>query len=263
VHGISAIDHGKKSDWGKTSTDYAAHRPGPPERFYRMLGELGIGLRGQAMLDLGTGTGLLARRFAAQGAVVAGIDIAENQIATARALAASDRVEVDFRVSSAEATPFPDKSFDVITASQCWLYFDPDRAGEEVKRLLRPGGVLVTTHFSWLPRFDPIARASEQLVRKYNPAWSAFDWSGDIPAVPEWSVGRFSVAGMFWFDEAVPFTRADWQGRIRACRGVGATMDATAISAFDREHGELLSTIAGDTFTIQHRIDAHIFKPLT
>lgn len=262
MHGISAIDHGKLADWGKTTADYALHRPGPPERLYRMLAELGVGLSGQQMLDLGTGTGLLARRFAAHGAVVTGIDIAENQIAMARTLAANDGVAVDFRVGSAEATPFPDQSFDVITASQCWLYFDADRAAAEVKRLLRPGGVLVTPHFSWLPRLDPIARASEQLVRQYNPGWTAYDWSGHIPAVPEWSVGRFSVAGMFWFDEAVPFTRADWQGRIRACRGVGATLDAAAVSAFDREHGERLSAIAGDAFTVLHRIDAHIFKPL-
>jgi ubiquinone/menaquinone biosynthesis C-methylase UbiE len=77
-------------------------------------------LPGQSILDLGTGTGVMARRFAQQGSAVAGIDISAEQIAAARELAAARKLDVDFRVAPAEATPFPEASFDVVTANQCW-----------------------------------------------------------------------------------------------------------------------------------------------
>ena len=262
MHTINPIDEGRVIDWSKTSADYAAHRPGPPQRFYDCLQALGIGLPNQDILDLGTGTGVLARQFAPQGARVCGIDMAEGQIDAARQLAAEEGVDVDFRVSPAESTPFADNAFDVITANQCWLYFDKAKAISEAKRLLRPGGVLATSHFSWLALLDPIAHATEQLVRKHNPAWSAFGWDGEIPSIPDWSVEAFKVQGMFWFDYPVPFTRESWRGRIRACRGVGAGLLPELVEAFDEEHDALLRKIAPDVFTILHRIDAHVFEPM-
>ena len=266
MHGLSAIDPGNVIDWSKTSTDYATHRPGPPPRFYQMLHALGVGLPGQRILDLGTGTGVLARQFASQGATVSGVDIAKGQIAAAQELAERDGVSVDFRVAGAERTPFADNRFDAITANQCWLYFDKMRRPfAEAQRLLAGGGVLVTSHFSWLARLDPVARASEQLVLKHNPAWSASDWHGEIPNVPQWvaeNPGAFRVRALFWFDEAIPFTRESWRGRIRACRGVGAALEPGAVQAFDEEHAALLAEIAPEQFTVLHRLDAHLFEPI-
>src|SRR6185503_18816601 len=118
VHDLSPTDPGMKIDWGKTSGDYAQYRPGPPPSFYERLGVLGVGLPGQRILDLATGTGVLAREFARRGAQVVGIDIAAEQIAAARGLAATDGVEVDFRVAPAEDTGLEDHSFNVVTANQ-------------------------------------------------------------------------------------------------------------------------------------------------
>ena len=72
-----AIDDGHAFDWGKTSNDYAVYRPGYPASFYTVLQALGIGIPGQNILDLGTGTGVLARPCAQQGAHVIGIDIGQ------------------------------------------------------------------------------------------------------------------------------------------------------------------------------------------
>ena len=83
------IDAGRTIDWGRTSEDYDRFRPGPPDSFYVKLAALGIGLPGQAVLDLGTGTGLLARRFAKQGCNVDGIDVSADQLEVAQA--ASER----------------------------------------------------------------------------------------------------------------------------------------------------------------------------
>ena len=263
MHDIPPIDPGRQIDWSLTSADYAAHRPGPPARLYDMLTALGAGTPGQHVLDLGTGTGLVALEFARRGCKVSGTDIAPGQIDAARQQVRTEGLEADFQVAPAEACPFADASFDIVTASQCWLYFDAERAWAEVQRVLRPGGLLVTTHFSWLARVDPIARASEQLVLKFNPAWKAADWPGHIPSVPAWAEGRAAVQAMFWFDEAVPFTRDSWRGRMRACRGVGATLPPAQVAAFDAELKTQLERTAPPQFTVLHRIDAHLFRPLS
>src|SRR5688572_10745365 len=128
MEGISPIDPGRSIDWGKTSVDYARYRPGPPDSFFERLRALGVGLSGQRILDLGTGTGAIARVFAQRGSTVSGIDISAEQIAAAQQLAGEAQLEIDFRVAAAEEPPFPDHHFDIITANQCWLYFDKSKA---------------------------------------------------------------------------------------------------------------------------------------
>ncbi len=254
------IDHGRAIDWGKTSPDYAEFRPGPPDSFYVRLAELGIGRPGQRILDLGTGTGVLARRFAAQGATVAGIDISEEQVETARRLAARDGVAADLRVAPAERVPHPDASFDVITANQAWMYFDRERTVAEIKRLLAPGGVFANTDFSWLPRLDAIARRTEEVILAHNPEWTTGDWSGEVPATPPWSVGHFRVRAWFVYDEGIPFTRDTWRGRMRACRAIGASLAGDEVSRFDRALGEVLAREAPERFAVLHRINAHVYE---
>jgi hypothetical protein len=65
---------------------------------------------------------------------------------------------------------------------------------------------------------------------------------------------------MFRFDADIPFTAESWRGRMRACRGVGATLDAAQVAAFDAEHAALLARIAPAEFAIPHRLDAHVFE---
>lgn len=261
MHGVPPVDSGRTIDWGHTSEDYAVFRQGPPPSFYDRLRALGVGLPGQRVLDLGTGTGVVARQLAIQACTVTGVDIAAGQIDAARRLAADARLEIDFHLVRAEETGLASQSFDVITANQSWLYFDRPRLIPEVRRLLAPGGRLVTSHFCWLPRLDPIARQTEALVLKFNPQWSAADWPGTIPACPAWAAADFIVTAMFFYDEPIPFTRESWRGRIRACRGVGASLTAEEVKQFDEEHAALLARIAEEKFTVLHRIDAHVFQP--
>ena len=69
--------------------------------------------------------------------------------------------------------------------------------------------------------------------------------------------------GYFCYDEAIAFKRQSWMGRIRASRGIGATLNSEQVAAFDAEHEALLRQIAEPEFTITHRIDAHILRPGT
>jgi ubiquinone/menaquinone biosynthesis C-methylase UbiE len=209
---------------------------------------------------------VLARQFARLGARVWGIDISAKQVNMARTLAHQEGVDIDFRVAPAEQIPCDDASLDVITANQCWLYFDKQRTLSECKRVLTDGGLLTMSYFSWLPLHDPIAKASEELVLKFNPDWTAGGYTGEVTR----DLGRpeadwLALRATFFYDEAIPFTRASWRGRIRACRGIGATLSPDEVQAFDAEHENLLRKIAKPEFTVLHRIVARIcsFQPST
>ena len=258
---MGSIDQGRAFDWGHTSAEYAQFRPGYPQSLFERLAALGVGQRGQRVLDLGTGTGNIARELARRGCKVTGVDISEEQIAQARRLAGERGLDIDFRMAPAEETGLPDHSFDVITAGQCWLYFDRDRAVSEVARLLAPRGRLMTCHLGWLPGRDPIARRTEELILKYNPQWTGGDLTGHISSKPVWIGEDFVVTGFFLYEEAVPFTRESWRGRIRACRAIGATLPDSRVRAFDDDHARLLESIAPENFTVLHWIDAHILAP--
>lgn len=253
-------DPGRSIDWGRTSADYGRHRPGPPDSFFRRLADLGVGVSGQRILDLGTGTGALARRFAEQGAIVAGIDISPEQIAEARRLAAEQGLAVDLRVAPAEAPPFAPASFEVATANQCWLYFDASKTLVALRRVLVPRGRLMVGHFNWVPREDPIARESERLVLAHNPAWTGGDWDGAYEERPAWAEDALRIEGGFVYDEAIPFTAESWRGRMRACRGVAATLAPAEVERFDAELDALLARIGGERFTVLHRIEAKLYR---
>lgn len=64
-----------KVDFGLTAEDYRKYRAGYLDELYDCLKKFGVGLKEQSSLDLGTGTGYLARKFAKQGAQVTGVDI--------------------------------------------------------------------------------------------------------------------------------------------------------------------------------------------
>ncbi|MGH7162874.1 MAG: class I SAM-dependent methyltransferase, partial [Planctomycetota bacterium] len=204
---------------------------------------------------------VLARGFARRGCDVVGVDVSAAQLEEARRLAAAERLGVEFRLASAEETGLADASFDLVTAAQCWLYFDEARTVAEVKRVLAPGGLLLTCHLNWLPRLDPVARASEALVLRHNARWSAADGSGSVPPLPAWADGRFDLTAMFVYDEPIPFTRETWRGRFRACRAIGATLAPDEVARFDAEHARLLEVVVGERFAVLHRVDAHLFRP--
>lgn len=256
---LKHIDNEREFDWGKTSQDYARYRPGYPESFYDVLAALGIGKPRQKILDLGTGTGVLARAFAKRGALVTGVDIAANQIAEAQALATREGLDVTFHTCAAEAIDFPDASFDVIAAGQSWLYFDASVMIPKVLRLLTADGCLVLTHLLWLPYKDRIAQQTEELVLKHNPDWKHAGYKGTMPSTFSWAQDHFDLCTFHIMQEPIEFTREAWCGRIRACRGIGASLSTEDVERFDAEHRRLLEAIVPNTFSVLHQMTIHVY----
>lgn len=151
-------------DFGKTSSDYAKHRAGFPEAFFERLAPFGVGLPGQRVLDLGTGTGTVARGLARRGCTVTGLDKSVALVDQAKQLDADGGVSIEYVIASAEETGLPAGTMDVVTACQCWHWFDRPRAAREVLRVLVPGGTLVIAHFDWLPLAGNVVEATERLI---------------------------------------------------------------------------------------------------
>ena len=246
------IDHGKPFDWGRTSSLYAQYRDLYPPAFYEKLVELGVGLPGQNILDLGTGTGVLPRNMARFEADWTGVDNSPQQIVQAKQLVQQQGLSIPFFCLSAEETEFPPRSFDVITACQCFHYFDHEKLAPKVSQMLKPGGRMAVLYLNWLPYEDEIAQKTEELVLKYNPQWTGGGETRHPLAIPEAYSLYFEAEPQILFDLPVPFTRESWAGRILACRGIGASLSPEEIRAFDREHRLLLEQIAPKRFTVLH-----------
>lgn len=246
------IDAGKAFDWGRASQDYAKFRDIYPEEFYEKIVERRLCVEGQNVLDLGTGTGVLPRNMCRFGAKWIGTDISENQIAQARVLSEKAQMDIDYYVVPTEEISFPDNSFDVITACQCFWYFDHKRVTPNLARMLKPDGRLLVLYMAWLPFEDEIAGASEELILKYSPMWTGARETRKEIHIPDDVLRFFEIVGREVYDIKVPFTKESWHGRVRASRGIGASLSESELKEWDKEHRELLDRIAPDKFDVLH-----------
>lgn len=244
------IDNGKAFDWGRTSEDYAKYRDIYPKEFYDKIADRGLCVSGQSVLDIGTGTGVLPRNMYSRGAKWTGVDASENQIKQAKIL--SEGMDIDYYALPAEEMSFPDGSFDVITACQCFWYFDPIKTAPMLARMLKPGGKLLVLYMAWLPFEDKIAGASERLALKYNPDWSGAGETLRPIDIPKEYFERFRLVYREEYPVDVRFNRESWNGRMKACRGVGASLPPDKFTDWEREHMSLLAEIAPEEFYVRH-----------
>jgi ubiquinone/menaquinone biosynthesis C-methylase UbiE len=137
---------------------------------------------GEAVLDVGCGTGSLAAMLARREprASIAGVDADAEMLARARAKDPA----IDWREARAEALPFADDSFDLVVSS---LFFHHLPAGgkravaAEVRRVLRPGGRLAIA--DWGSPGDPVMWAASRSIRLFDGASAADSLRGELPEV--------------------------------------------------------------------------------
>ena len=246
------IDTGKAFDWGRTSEEYAKYRDIYPKEFYQKIIDRELCIKGQEVLDLGTGTGVLPRNMYQYGANWTGTDISPEQIEQAKRLSEAEKMKIDYLAVPTENIDFPMESFDVITACQCFWYFDHDRVMPKLAELLKPNGKLLILYMAWLPFDDAIAGKSEKLVLKYSPNWSGAGETRHPIWIPDVAYDYFEMEEHEEYDLMVPFTKESWHGRMKACRGVGASLSGEELAKWDEEHRKLLDEIAPEQFDVLH-----------
>ncbi len=247
---------GDKVDFGKTASDYGRFRAGFPEDFFGRLADQLAFSPGDTALDIGTGTGTVARGLARRGLAVSAVDPAPALLREAAELDRAEGLVVDYREGRAENLEFADASFDIVTAGQCWHWFDRRRAAREALRVLRPGAALVIAHFDWLPLAGNVVEATEALIQQVNPVWTL---AGGTGIYPEW-LGDAADAGFAAletrsFDIDQPYSHEAWCGRILASAGVSATLDEVEAMRFDARLRALLGkSWPEDPLAIPHRV---------
>ena len=126
--------------WGARARDWADIQEGTVRPVYEAaLSRTAVG-PGTHYLDIGCGSGMAAQLAAARGALVSGIDAADNMLAVAR----ERTPEGDFHTGDLEALPFDDRTFDVVTGFNSFQYAaNPAIALGEARRVTKAGGVIV------------------------------------------------------------------------------------------------------------------------
>jgi SAM-dependent methyltransferase len=105
---------------------------------------------GNAVLDAGCGTGVVAVTAARGGAKVRGLDLSPVLLERAKVNASIAAVEIDFKEGDVEALPYPDASFDVVLSQFGHMFAPrPDVAVAEMLRVLKPGGTIAFS--TWPP----------------------------------------------------------------------------------------------------------------
>lgn len=251
-------DHeGRLIDFGRTAIDYERFRPGFPDEFFDRLENRRWIKPGMRALDLGTGTGTLALGFARRGLQATGLDIATELLEVARSAATATGLEAKFVEGRAERTGLAAAGFDLVSAGQCWWWFDTDAAIAEAQRVLAPGGRLLICNFSYLPLRGSVAGRTEELILKHNPGWPKAGWRGVHPEqVRALDEGGFRQVESFSYTVDVAFGHEAWRGRVRTCNGVGSALTKAEVEVFDRELEALLATEFPGELLVPHRIFA-------
>jgi SAM-dependent methyltransferase len=252
-----------KPDFGAAADDYRKHRAGFPDSLFERLVPMGVGRPGQEIVDLGTGTGSLARGFALRGCRVIGIDPDSRLLAQARDLDAEAGVEIEYRIGRAEETELAAGSLDVVAAGQCWHWFDRAAAAREASRILRPDGRMLITHFDWIPLPGNLVDATEKLILKHSPNWPGAGGLGVYaPWLRDLGEAGFRNIETFSYDLDAPYTPEGWRGRVRASGGVGGVLSEPEVAAFDRELASLLEErFPADILGVHHRVFAVVADP--
>lgn len=163
--------------WGAAAADWAEIQEKTCGPVYGVTFDR-VGLTaGAKYLDVGCGAGLAAQMAAERGAVVSGLDAAENLLEIARVRV----VEGEFHVGELERLPFADDSFDVVTGFNSFQYAaHPAVALGEAKRVAKPGGRVVVMTWG-----EPEGMEAASLVTALRPL---------LPPPPQGAPGPFALS---------------------------------------------------------------------
>ena len=156
-----------KDHFSKQAAEYAKFRPRYPKELFRWLAS--VAPSNELAWDCATGSGQAAVELADVFDHVIATDGSERQIANTE-----PHSGVEYRVATAETSGLKSSSADLITVAQALHWFDLQRFYAEVRRILKPQGVIA----AWAYKLATVAENIDAVVNHYysevvGPYWPA------------------------------------------------------------------------------------------
>lgn len=207
-----------------------------------------VGLnKGQTVLDIAAGTGVISRAAAARtgpGSRVIASDVSAAMLALVANGFPSEEVSLQTLECSATALELPDASVDVVFCQQ-GLPFIPDRPGaaREMFRVLRPDGKVGITVWLSTPRLEPFIIFGDALRAHHvpEPFPGAYD-SSILGMTTDEMESALGAAGFEDVEVRVERLEVEWPSVLHAVRAASGTPYGPVIDALDSDTRESVLT---------------------
>lgn len=138
------------------AADYAKFRPSYPQELFAYL--VSLAPAHHLAWDCATGNGQVAGQLAEYFAAVVGTDISGNQLRNA-----VQKPNITYKVEQAEQASFADSSVDLVVVAQAVHWFEFELFYQQVKRVLRPEGIIAVISYGLLKTNTAIDETIERL----------------------------------------------------------------------------------------------------
>lgn len=207
-------DHAQKNMktyWQKRAETFGFQRTtGKLEEFGTMVSRC-LPEGKQKILDVGTGTGVIAASMALLGHEVTAVDLCTHMIEHAEENLSSMGLSAAFVCTPAGELPFPDNTFDVvISRNVTWALPDPEAVLKQWQRVLKPGGYLIywdANHYYYL--FNEEDRINRKKLQELvgtvhgDDAGKQVDYSLCDSTAPELPLSKFDRPAA-WDEKVLP-----------------------------------------------------------
>jgi SAM-dependent methyltransferase len=250
--GPGSEPHGQRQaaeSFGSDPERYDRARPRYPEA---LIERIVAGAPGRVVLDVGAGTGIVARQFQAAGCSVLGVD------PDARMAEFAQRSGVDVEVSTFEAWDAAGRTFDAVVCGESWHWLDPAAGAAKAAEVLRPGGRLVVFWITGRPpeslndafaevyrRVLPESLHSQLGTRAMEEAHSAMRSKA---ADGMRATGAFDEPEQWRFEWTKDYTRDEW---LDALLTSGAAIPQSNLTDLLVGIGEAIDAVGG-SFTMNY-----------
>nr|WP_225802738.1 class I SAM-dependent methyltransferase [Streptomyces sp. NK15101] len=249
--------------FGSDAERYDRARPSYPQA---LVDRIVAASPGPDVLDVGCGTGIVARQLEAAGFRALGVDVDARMADLAR------RRGLDVEVAAFEAWDPAGRKFDAVVSGQTWHWVDPVAGAAKAAQVLRPRGLLALFWNAGQP-LPQVAEAFAEVYRRVMPdSLAERQWT--VPAVDGYTalcakaadgirqVGGFVAPEQWRFDWERAYTRDEWLDQLptqgaftrlppakleKVLAGVGAAIDAAGGSFRMRYATVAVTTMRTDT----------------